>query len=84
MKGLLIEDEIRWRDSWSSQLGTHLETRDSSNNLIIFDDKHGKDDILSLIAEAPEEIYRILDLEKAEEEDCDFMADSGVCYRRKH
>jgi hypothetical protein len=82
MKGLLIEDEIRWLDRWSAKLGTHLKTRDSSNNLIIFDGKYGKEEILALISEAPQDVYRIIDLEEAPEEDCDFMADSGICYRK--
>ena len=84
MKGLLIKDEIRWHDHWSSELGKQLETRDSSNNLIIFAEKHGNEDILAIIAEAPEESYQILDLEQASEEECDFMADSGLCYRQLH
>jgi len=84
MKGLLIKDEILWHDRWSSELGSHLRTRDSSNNLIIFDAKYSKEDILSLIGDAPEDIYQIIELEQAPEEDCDFMADSGLCYRRLH
>lgn len=84
MKGLLIKDEILWHDRWSSELGSHFTTRDSSNNLLIFDEKYGKEDILALIGDAPEDIYQIIDLEQAPEEDCDYMADSGICYRRLH
>jgi hypothetical protein len=84
MKGLLIKDEIRWHDHWSAELGKQLKTMDSSNNLIIFDEKYGKEEILAIIGEAPEGSYQIMDLEQATEEDCDFMADSGLCYRRLH
>lgn len=84
MKGLLIKDEVRWHARWSSELGMHLETRDSSNNLLIFDEKYDEEDILALIGEAPEDTYQILDLDQATEEDCDFLADSGICYRRLH
>jgi hypothetical protein len=62
----------------------HLKTRDSSNNLLIFDEKYDDEDILALIGEAPKDTYQILDLDQATEEDCDFLTDSGICYRRLH
>lgn len=84
MKALLITDELRWHKDWSSSLGTRLDTRDSSNNLLIFAQNCTEEDILKVIAKAPREIYRIFDLEEAPEEDCEFMADSGACYRKLH
>lgn len=84
MKGLWIKDELHWHDHWSAELGKHLKTRDSSYNLIIFDEQYGKEDIMAIIGEAPEGAYQIVDLEPASEEECDFMADSGLCYRRLH
>ncbi len=85
MLGLLIKDEILWHDRWSSELGTHLKTKDSTFNIIIFDPRYCKEDILALIGDAPEDIYQIYDLEEeVPEEGCDFLADSGICYRRLH
>lgn len=84
MKALLITDELRWHKDWSSRLGTRLDTKDSSNNLLIFTKNCTEEDILKIIARAPRDIYRILDLEEASEADCDFMADSGACYRKLH
>ena len=84
MKALLVKDELHWHTDWSSMLGTMLETKDSSNNLLIFTKNCSEEDILKIIGRAPGEIYRILDLEEATEENCDFMADSGTCYRKLH
>jgi len=84
MKALLITDELRWHRDWSSRLGAKLATRDSSNNLLIFAQTCTEEDILRVIGKAPREIYRILDLEEAPEEDCDIMGDSGACYRKLH
>lgn len=84
MKALLIKDELHWRDHWSVELGKHLETRDSSNNLLIFTRGCDEKEIMSILADAPKGLYQIIDLEEAPEEDCDFMADSGVCYRKLH
>ncbi|MHB1397451.1 MAG: hypothetical protein ACYDAI_03770 [Trichloromonadaceae bacterium] len=61
-----------------------LETRDSSNNLLIFEKHCSEEDIRNIIGRAPGEVYQILDLEKAAEENCDIMADSGTCYRKLH
>lgn len=84
MKALLVKDELQWHRDWSSRLGTMLDTKDSSNNLLIFAQSCAEEDILKIIAKAPREIYQILDLEEASEEECDFMADSGTCYRKLH
>lgn len=84
MKALLVKDELHWHKDWSSRLGTMLETKDSSNNLLIFGKNCSEEEIRKIIGQAPGEIYQILDLEVAAEEDCDFMADSGTCYRKLH
>jgi len=39
MKALLIKDEVLWHKGWSTRLGAMLDTRDSSNNLLIFAEK---------------------------------------------
>lgn len=84
MKALLIKDELHWHQGWSSKLGTMLDTKDSSNNLLIFAENCSEENILKILGEAPRDIYQIVDLEDAPEEDCDFMADSGACYRKLH
>ena len=40
-------------------------------------------DILSILKEAPDELYELFEVREAPEEDCDYMADSGRCYSRK-
>lgn len=82
MKALLITDELHWHRDWSSKLGTMLDIKDSSNNLLVFSEGCSENEIRQTISEAPGEIYQIMELEDATEEDCDFMADSGTCYRR--
>lgn len=82
MKALLIKDELAWHDSSSVALGAHLNISDSSNNLLIFDETNSERDILSLIGDVSEDAYQLLDLEEVPEDECEFMADSGVCYRR--
>ncbi|OHB33935.1 MAG: hypothetical protein A2X84_05795 [Desulfuromonadaceae bacterium GWC2_58_13] len=82
MKALLIKDEVLWNEESSSKLGTALDIKDSSNNLLIFSDALSEADILKVIDKTPRESYQLLDLEEAAEEDCDFMADSGLCYRK--
>lgn len=84
MKALLITDELRWHRDWSSRLGTMLEIRDSSNNLFVFDETCSEVDILTAIGEASGDMCQIIELEAASEEDCDFMTDSGACYRERH
>lgn len=82
MKALRIKDELHWRDHWSVELGKRLETRDSTNNVLVFSDQCSEKEIREILAEAPDDLFEIIDLEEAPEEDCDFMADSGMCYRR--
>lgn len=84
MKGLLIQDEIRWHETWSAEIGRRLRVKDSSNNLFIFDEGTSREEILKVLGDAPEACYQLFELEAAPEEDCDFMGDSGACYRKIH
>ena len=81
MKGLLIKDKTHWCDSWSAQIATRLEILDSTYNLLIFHQRHSAEDILAHIAEAPQEIFQIIDIEETREDCCDFISDSGIFYR---
>ena len=82
MKTLLIEDKLMWRDSASAALGEQLDISDSSYNMLIFKDGNTENDILNIISDVPEDAYRLLDLEKAPEDECEYLADSGICYRQ--
>ena len=84
MKALQILDEIRWHDRWSSEIGKRLNVMDSTKDLYIFEEDLTREDILGILQGVPEDLFRLFDLEAAPEEDCDFMADSGTCYRRIH
>lgn len=84
MQGLRILDEIRWHEHWSSEIGQKLNVRDSSNDLYIFDPRHSKEDVLSVLNDVPTELYQLFEVAEAPEEDCDYMADSGQCYRKVH
>lgn len=84
MTGLRINDSVRWHDSWSAEIGRRLHVHDSSNDLLIFDPGCGRDEIMDVIRSAPTDLYQLIDLEEAPESDCDFLADSGRCYRRLH
>jgi hypothetical protein len=83
MKGLLIKDRLRWRDCWSASIGSQLQVRDSSFDLLIFEENHSLKDILKVIGEAPEDAYQILELEEVPQDRCEFITDSGAYYRRK-
>ncbi len=83
MKGLLIKDRLRWRDCWSASIGSQLQVRDSSYDLLIFEKHHSLQDIQRVIGEAPADAYQILELEEVPQDRCEFIADSGTCYRRK-
>ncbi len=82
MKGLLITDKLHWHDAWSVRMGQTLKIEDSSNNLFIFPENLPAQALKTTLADIPEERYRLMDLEPARDEDCDFMADSGRCYRK--
>jgi hypothetical protein len=82
MKGLLIKNRVSWRDCWSVEIGKKLRVMDSTYDLLIFDESHDTADILDIIGEAPAGCYQILELEAASQDLCDFVADSGKCYRR--
>jgi hypothetical protein len=83
MKGLLIKDRLRWRDCCSASIGSQLQIRDSSFDLRIFEKHHNPQDILKVIGEAPEDAYQIPELEEVPQDRCEFIADSGTCYRQK-
>lgn len=82
MLGLLIRDEIRWHDRWSAEIGKKLIVKDSTNDMYVFDERHSREDILAILKEAPPELYQLFEVENAPEEDCDYIADSGQCYRK--
>jgi hypothetical protein len=84
MIGLKIVDEVRWHDIWSAEIGKRLAILDSSNDLFVFASQHSQQDILALLQGVPQDIYQLLELDEAPEEDCDFMGDSGRCYRQLH
>lgn len=84
MHGLRILDEIRWHDHWSSEIGRKLEIRDSSNDLYVFGRRHSREEILSVLKDVPEGLYQLFEIVEAPEEDCDYLADSGQCYRKVH
>lgn len=84
MLGLIIRDEVRWHDRWSTEIGKTLTIKDSSDNLYIFDEQHKREDVLAILQDAPQELYQLLEVENAPEEECDYLADSGQCYRRIH
>ncbi len=84
MKALQILDEIRWHDHWSADIGRNLDVKDSTKDLYVFEDRHSREDILRILKDVPDDLYRLFELEEAPEEDCDYMADSGTCYRRVH
>jgi hypothetical protein len=84
MLGLKIVDEVRWHDAWSAEIGRNMSVLDSSNDLFIFAKQHSKQEVISLLQGIPEDLYQLMELDEAPEEDCDFMGDSGRCYRRLH
>ncbi len=84
MYALQIKNHIYWSDRWSVEIGRRLKVADSSEGLLIFPETLRREAILEVIKDVPTELYRLYDLEPAAEEDCDFMTDSGVCYRRIH
>jgi len=82
MQVLMIKDELRWHDRWSSEIGRRLQVRDSTDHIFVFDDKHTREDILSVLAGVPTELYRLVEVEEAPEETCEILADSGKCYKK--
>lgn len=84
MQVLLIKDEIRWHDRWSSEIGRRLRVTDSTHHLFVFDEHHTREDILKVLSEVPEDLYRLVDVEEAPEENCEIQADSGKCYKEVH
>ena len=83
MLGLLIKDQIRWQDSWSTEFGKRFKIKDSTNNLLIFDDKCTREEIFAVIGKGSEDVYELFEVEAAPTDQCDYMADSGLCFNRK-
>ncbi len=50
--------------------------------MIIFDERHTEEEILAVVGEAPKDVYQVFDLEEAPQDYCDFMGDSGQCYKK--
>jgi hypothetical protein len=84
MKTLLIKNKFMWRDSASAALGEQLDVSDSSYNMLIFTEDNTEKDILDIISDVPKDAYQLFDLEKAPEDEYEYMADSGTCYRQPH
>jgi hypothetical protein len=83
MLGLLIKDEIRWHDQWSTEFGRRFQIHDFTDNLIIFEEGQSREEILAVIGNADKDIYELFELEDAPPDSCDFMVASGRCYNRK-
>jgi hypothetical protein len=84
MLGLKILDELRWHDTWSAEIGKRLAILDSSNDLFIFAEELSEEELQELLQGVPKDIYQLVQLDEAPEDNCDFMGDSGRCYRRLH
>jgi hypothetical protein len=84
MQVLMIQDELRWHDRWSSKIGRKLQVKDSTHRMFVFDEQHTREDILSVLSDVPADLYRLVELEEAPEESCEVLADSGKCYKKIH
>jgi len=84
MQVLLIEDELRWHARWSSEIGRRLRITDSTHHMLVFDKRHTRADILSVLNGVPENLYRLVEVEETPEENCEIQADSGKCYKKLH
>ena len=84
MQVLMIQDELRWHDRWSSEIGKRLRVKDSTHHMFVFDEQHTREDILTVLSGVPAELYRLVDVEEAPEESCEIQADSGQCYKKLH
>ncbi len=82
MKGLTILDQVKWHEGWSSEIGRKLKVVDSSDGLFIFAPECSDQDIASVLKDVPDNLYQMFETEEAPREDCDFMGDSGRCYRK--
>ncbi len=84
MKALVIRNDLLWNQDISRRLGEKFDIRDSSNNLLIFSDGRRERELLKVIGNISKDSYQIVDLVESPDGECDFMADSGICYRRLH
>lgn len=82
MIGLMIKNEVYWHSDWSSDIGRLLEIKDSTAGMFIFDPALSREQILENLKDIPDTMYSLLELEEVPETDCEFIADSGLCYRR--
>jgi len=82
MQGMRILDKVQWHGKWSSDLGEKFGFKDSSNDLFIFEERYGREEIRTALQGIPEELYQHFEVEEASEEDCDYRGDSGRCYRK--
>ena len=83
MLGLMIKDNIRWHDQWSTEFGRRFQIHDFTDNLIIFEEGESRDNILAVLGDASSEVYELFELENAAPDSCDYMVASGRCYNRK-
>jgi hypothetical protein len=84
MQVLMIQDDLRWHERWSSEIGRRLKVKDSTHHMFVFDEQHTREDILTVLSGVPAELYRLVEVEDAREENCELLADSGKCYKKLH
>ncbi|WP_305045671.1 hypothetical protein [Geoalkalibacter sp.] len=82
MNGLIIKNEIYWHPSWSSDIGRRLSIEDSTKGLFVFAPELSREDILTKLQDIPSDSFSLIELEEVSEKECEFMGDSGRCYRR--
>lgn len=82
MIGLLIKNEVYWHSDWSSRIGRLLDIKDSTTGMFVFEPALSRERILENLKDIPEKMYSLVELEEVPESDCEFMTDSGLCYRR--
>ncbi|WP_305041091.1 hypothetical protein [Geoalkalibacter sp.] len=82
MNGLMIKNDIYWHPRWSSEIGQRFPIKDSTKGLFIFDATVSREEILARLHGIPSDSFTLIELEEVPEKDCEFMGDSGVCYRR--
>lgn len=83
MHALLIKNQKLWPDSKSSSLGRHLRIVDSTDNLLVFAPECSEQEILDLVNPVHQNAYQLLKLKQSADSQCEFLADSGLCYSRE-
>ncbi len=84
MTGLTIKNEIHWHRMWSSEIGEKLPIKDSTRGLFIFDNTLSLGEIREALEDIPADAYNLIEVEEVAEDQCEFRADSGTCYRTVH